>query len=205
GPKTTLWDVRGLVGFDERWLRERGVHGRPLARALAVSGRHHAIRMAGAIAGSRADRVPRRLRGRLSLAGRDTFEPVDVPASPLLEAREGTKSVDVNPGWAWEFVRRSHPSRPVASEPHDGRSEGPLTVAWIVPPWKVGSGGHTTIFRLIEQLERRGHACAIFLFDPLRREKRTAGELRREIVERFIAVRAPVFKGLDDFRGADVA
>src|SRR3954468_749225 len=52
GPKTTLWDVRGLVGHDKRWLRARGVNGRPLARKLLVSGRHHAIRMTGAIVGS---------------------------------------------------------------------------------------------------------------------------------------------------------
>jgi O-antigen biosynthesis protein len=206
GPKTTLWDVRGLVGYDKRWLRARGVTGPPLARALAVSGRHHAIRMAGAIVGSRADKVPAALRGKLSLEGRDTFEPVDVPSSPLLEGKKpGRKFVRVDPGWSWDFVRRAYPPRPIATEPHTGRASGAMTVAWIVPPWKLGSGGHTTIFRLVEQLERRGHACAIFVFDPLGREKRAAGELRREIVEDFIAVQAPVFRGLEDFTGADVA
>src|SRR3954454_17885335 len=206
GPKTTLWDVRGLVGHDKRWLRERGMTGKPLARALAVSGRHHSIRMAGAIVGSRADKVPAGLRGKLSLEGRDTFEPVDVPSSPLLATpTSGQKFVRVDPNWSWDFVRRAYPPKPVATEPHAGRASGAMTLAWIVPPWKVGSGGHTTIFRLIEQLERRGHACAVFVFDPLGREKRTAAELRREIVERFIAVQAPVFKGLEDFTGADVA
>ena len=207
GPKTTLWDVRGLVGHDKRWLRAQGLSGRPLARKLLVSGRHHSIRMAGAIVGSRADRVPPPLRRRLSLEGRDTFEPVEVPSSPLLEdgPAPGHKHLRVQPDWIWEFVRRSYPARTVHTEPHEGRADGPLTLAWIVPPWKVGSGGHTTIFRLIAQMEQRGHACAIFFFDPFDQEKRPAHELREEIVEHFIPVQAPVFRGLDDLESADVA
>ena len=46
--------------------------------------RHHAIRQAGAIVGTRADRLPRPLRRVLSLDGRDSFTPYDVPESPLL-------------------------------------------------------------------------------------------------------------------------
>src|ERR1700750_765654 len=89
--------------------------------------------------------------------------------------------------------------RPLTLETHSGRSDGPMTLAWLVPPWKVGSGGHTTIFRLIQQLEQRGHRCAIYVFDPFNYEPRTAEEIRTEIRTRFIPVDAQVFKGLNQW------
>ncbi len=207
GPKRTLWDVRGLAGADKRWLRAHGVHGTALVKPLAVSVRHHALRMAGAIVGSRADRVPGPLRRRMSLDGREGFTPYDVPASPLQHRRPGPGEVPVrfSPNWGWEFVRGSFPRREPALEPHSGYAGGPMTIAWIVPPWTVGSGGHTTIFRLIAQMEQRGHRCAIFVFDPSNKTRLRPVELRRQIRERFVPVEAEVFFGLDDFDSADVA
>ena len=200
GPKRSLWDVRGLVGADKRWLEEQGVRGRALRRPLLVSGRHHVIRTAGAVIGTRADLVPPPLRGRLSLEGRSNFVPYEVPASLL----EGSGDA-FDPDWEWDFVRRAYPRREIALEPHTGRSDGPLTVAWIVPRWRIGSGGHMTIFRLVRELERRGHRCSIHLFDPDNVEGRAGGELRREIREDFVDVEAEVFRDLSTWTGADVA
>jgi O-antigen biosynthesis protein len=200
GPRRTLMDVRGLVGADRRWLEAQGVSGRQLVPPLLVSGRHHAGRMAGSIIGTRADRLPRVLRRLLSLEGRDTFTPHDIPGG-LLERGEA----NIAPNWIWEFVRRGYPRRPLAVEPHDGHAGGPLTIAWVLPTWNVGSGGHTTIFRLVRQMEQRGHRCSIHLFDPEGRESRSGGELREEIRRDFIEVDAPVFRDLDRFSGADVA
>jgi glycosyltransferase involved in cell wall biosynthesis len=204
----TQYAIRGLVRADQRWLSAHGVRGRALVRPLAVSTRHHALRMAGAIVGSRADRLPSGVRRRLSLEGRDSFMPSDVPASPLLplpaaSGQEG-KHVQADANWPWEFIRRHYPLRPLALEPHVGRGEGPMTLAWVVPPWKVGSGGHTTIFRLIDQLERRGHRCAIYVFDPFGQDKRPGRALREEIRTRFVEIEAEVFWGLDGWIGADI-
>ena len=173
GPRQTLRDMRGLVGADRRWLRAQGVHGRALVKPLLVSGRHHAGRMAGSIIGTRADRLPAAVRRRLSLEGRETFAPHDVPGS-LLERGE----TNVDGEWEWEFVRSAYPRRPLAGEPLSGVANGPFTIAWVVPSWSVGSGGHTTIFRLIREMERRGHRCSIHLFDPDGREPRSGGQLR---------------------------
>jgi O-antigen biosynthesis protein len=200
GPRRTLNDVRGLVGADKRWLEGQGVTGSELVRPLLVSGRHHSGRMAGSIIGTRADRLPARLRRMLSLEGRSTFTPHHVPGG-ILE-RTPQKAVT---DWEWEFVLRAYPRRPVAVEDHRGHPGGPLTIAWVVPKWSVGSGGHTTIFRLVRQMEERGHRCSIHLFDPERREGRSGGQLREEIRNHFIAVDAPVFRGLSGFSGADVA
>jgi glycosyltransferase involved in cell wall biosynthesis len=200
GPKRSLWDVRGLVGADKRWLEEHGVRGSALRGPLLVSGRHHALRTAGAVIGTRADRVPSGLRRRLSLERRSDFAPYELPAS-LLDVGADT----FDPNWPWEFVRRAYPQRPLNLEPHSGRSDGPLTVAWVVPRWGIGSGGHTTIFRLVRELERRGHRCAIYLFDPDHIEGRAGGELRREIREHFVDIDAHVFRDLSAWTGADVA
>jgi glycosyltransferase involved in cell wall biosynthesis len=199
GPKTTLWDIRGLVGADKRWLEQQGVRGLDLVAPLALSARHWTIRMAGAIAGTRADRVPAPLRGRLSLERRSSFVEHDVEQSALLEDEAA-----FDPGWPWEFVRREYPQQAVRVEPRTPRRAGPLTIAWVVPPWRIGSGGHTTIFRLIRQLEQRGHSCAVYMFDPFGRDERPGHELREEVVERFIPIEAPVFAGLDDFAPCDV-
>jgi glycosyltransferase involved in cell wall biosynthesis len=173
--------------------------GPALVPPLLVSGRHHAGRMAGSIIGTRADRLPASLRRVLSLDGRASFTPQSVPGG-LLEQGTDTGGRE----WEWEFVRRAYPRRPILLEQHEGHAGGPLTIAWVVPKWSVGSGGHMTIFRLVRQMERRGHRCSIHLFDPDGLESRSGGELREEIRSRFVEVDAPVFRDLERFSGADV-
>lgn len=41
----------------------------------------------------------------------------------------------------------------------------PLTVAWVCAPPGPGSGGHTTMFRMVSALERAGHRCIVYLDD----------------------------------------
>lgn len=41
----------------------------------------------------------------------------------------------------------------------------PITVAWVSTPPAPGSGGHTTLFRMVESLERRGHRCVLYFYD----------------------------------------
>jgi WsaF, C-terminal domain/WsaF, N-terminal domain len=49
----------------------------------------------------------------------------------------------------------------------------PLSVGWICSPPGPGSGGHTTLFRMVEAVEAAGHACVLYLYD------RFHGELSR--------------------------
>ena len=209
-PYRTAMTIRGLIGHDRRWLRRQGIHGRALVRPLAVSARHHTIRQAGAIVGTRADRLPRRLRGLLSLEGRDSYTPFPIPESPLLArtTQPDARPVRHTDEWDWDFVASAYPMRTAERLPGTGDPEGPWRLAWVVPPWSIGSGGHTTIFRLIRQLELRGHVSAIFVFEsPYGRNPRRRGSvLRDEIREHFVpGLEAEVFRGLDDFDSADVA
>lgn len=49
--------------------------------------------------------------------------------------------------------------------PAPARTSGPLRIAWICTPPAPGSGGHTTLFRMVEGMERRGHRCTILLYN----------------------------------------
>ena len=209
-PYRTAQTIRGLIGHDRRWLQGHGIHGRALVRPLAVSARHHGIRQLGAILGTRADRLPRRLRGALSLEGRDSFTPYPVPESPLLRrtTQPDARPVALDAEWQWDLIRRAYPAKPAVTVAHSGDARGPWSLAWVVPPWQIGSGGHTTIFRLIRQLELRGHSNAIFVFEApyVWHPRPSAAALRRQIREHFVpGLEAEVFHGLEDFDSADVA
>jgi glycosyltransferase involved in cell wall biosynthesis len=49
---------------------------------------------------------------------------------------------------------------PLAVEPGE-----PLTIAWVCAPPAPGSGGHTTMFRLVSAFEQAGHRCILYLRD----------------------------------------
>jgi hypothetical protein len=40
-----------------------------------------------------------------------------------------------------------------------------LRIGWVCTPPAGGSGGHTTLFRMVEMAEERGHECTLFLYD----------------------------------------
>lgn len=70
GPARTLLTVQSQVRADLRSLRGRGAPRGVVARELVRSVRHWTVRAAGAAAGSRADRLPARLRRWCSLERR---------------------------------------------------------------------------------------------------------------------------------------
>ena len=82
-----------------------------------------------------------------------------------------------------------------------------LHVAFAIPPFSIGSGGHNIIFQLVLRLERMGHTCSIWLHDPFNQHarRRAGASCAATIVEHFAPVQAPVFRGFGDWYGADVA
>jgi glycosyltransferase involved in cell wall biosynthesis len=80
----------------------------------------------------------------------------------------------------------------------------PLRVAVVVPPFRRGSGGHSTIANLLRGLEARGHACSVWVEDDEGRHAGDAdvGALFREF---FGPLAGPVRLGFDGWSGADVA
>jgi glycosyltransferase involved in cell wall biosynthesis len=45
------------------------------------------------------------------------------------------------------------------------RADRPVRVGWVSTPPSAGSGGHTTMIRMMTELERQGHECVLFLYD----------------------------------------
>ena len=41
----------------------------------------------------------------------------------------------------------------------------PLSIGWLITAPGPASGGHTTIFRFVEALEKAGHRCVLFVYD----------------------------------------
>jgi glycosyltransferase involved in cell wall biosynthesis len=74
------------------------------------------------------------------------------PSSTLLDVRPAdVLAADMRVPRSWSVL------------PFDG--ESPLVVNWVTSPPSAGSGGHTTMFRLIRHLERSGNICRVYLYD----------------------------------------
>jgi glycosyltransferase involved in cell wall biosynthesis len=92
--------------------------------------------------------VSARLRTRAARAlAPDHRDELPIARADLVRAGEVAAA-----GW-----RTPAPAPPAPGEP--------LTVAWVCVPPAAGSGGHTTMFRMIAALERAGHTCIVYLQD----------------------------------------
>jgi glycosyltransferase involved in cell wall biosynthesis len=70
--------LRGALGQARRAALREGLSPARRRATLAAVSRHHVLRLAGALLGSRADRLPAGVRRRLSLEGRAGFQPLDL-------------------------------------------------------------------------------------------------------------------------------
>ena len=84
--------------------------------------------------------------------------------APQLVAAQRAPLDVAGPYAAWAALERSGP---VPLEGRGADAAGPLDLAFVVPPFRRGSGGHTTIANLVRGLERRGHACSVWVDDPM--------------------------------------
>jgi hypothetical protein len=91
-------------------------------------------------------------------------------------------------------------SLPVPDErPPRGTS---LRIGWVMVPPSGGSGGHTTLFRMVEAAERAGHTCVVYLYD---RYGGDIGEQEAVIRQWWPSLRAEVRDARDGIAGLDAA
>ncbi|MCU1507395.1 MAG: glycosyl transferase group 1 [Microbacteriaceae bacterium] len=76
----------------------------------------------------------------------------------------------------------------------------PATIGWICTPPSAGSGGHTTLFRMVAELERQGHDCILFLYD---RHGGDVDQHARVIREHWPNLRARIVDAADGIDGVD--
>jgi glycosyltransferase involved in cell wall biosynthesis len=199
-------EVRELVEGDLGWLRERGRPASERARWAGRSMLHHGGRKAFSALGSRAKRLPGRVERAISLEGRG---PAESPSAPdgVLAVPRGVQMPGSSAHTPFDEVLRVSRDGPTPLlDPLPGMAERQrLHFAVIVPPFARGSGGHGTIFTLLDRLEQMGHTCSVWVHDPLNDmgDVRSA-VLRRRVARQFAPIRAPVTKGFDGWHGADV-
>jgi GT2 family glycosyltransferase len=75
-PTRVAGQLRGALGQARREALREGMSPAQRRATLAAVGRHHVLRLVGALLGSRADRLPAVARHRLSLEGRGGFAPL---------------------------------------------------------------------------------------------------------------------------------
>jgi GT2 family glycosyltransferase len=80
-PAHLMRQLRGALGQSRRELIHEGASSARRCATLAAVGRHHVVRLAGALLGSRADRIPPQVRRGLSLERRSSFAPLDIDGS----------------------------------------------------------------------------------------------------------------------------
>jgi glycosyltransferase involved in cell wall biosynthesis len=93
------------------------------------------------------------------------------------------------------------PAAELVARAHDG----PLHVAIVIPFFREGSGGHTTIANLVRGLERLGHHCSLWIDDPGHRCAGGPAGAERNLRAWFGPFAANVHYGFGAWRGADIA
>lgn len=74
--------------------------------------------------------------------------------------------------------------------PQDRPRRGhPLRIGWVSTAPAPGSGGHTTLFRMVAALESRGHQCTLYFYD---RHGLDVAESRRSISRHWPGLRSDV-------------
>ena len=124
-----------------------------------------------------------------------------MPSLRRLAGRNRSAPVRVEAPLALLDVRREGPA-PLSGEGPARALADRLRVAFVIPSFRRGSGGHATIANLVRGLEARGHQLALFVVDQ---QGRHAEDDVEQLFSSFFGpLAAPVLKGLDGWRGADV-
>jgi glycosyltransferase involved in cell wall biosynthesis len=196
------------VADDVRWMSQRGFPVDERARWAARSVLHHVGRRVAAPLGSRAASLPKPVRGRLSLEGRD--DAAQKEAEEDLGLPLVGRHADAWGGHTGEYedVARVWRDGPVPLlDPVPGMADRErLRIAMILPQFRRGSGGHYLLLQILSRLEDRGHVCSVWVYDTMRmHESDWPGVLRYDLRQFFAPIAAPVYKGFEAWQGADVA
>jgi glycosyltransferase involved in cell wall biosynthesis len=223
------------VAADRRWMSAGDLGGARKARWTARAAVHHGGRRVFSALGSRAERLPAPVRGRLSLEGRDDrAAPAPEPDPAAGGSTDPTADGPTNPGTdgSPDHVPGVSPVPPTTHIPpkrdHDDYEDvarfwrdGPaplldpvpgmaererLRLALVIPSFRRGSGGHNTLLQIFSRLERRGHLCSVWLYDFTgQHNAEWPAVIRADIREFFAPIEGPVYKGFEEWQGADVA
>jgi len=208
GVRSSARDVSGLVRGDVRWMREQGYATGDRLRWARRSVAHHTGRKVFSALGSRSDALPGAVRRRLSYEGTGYAPDTSVVQPAALEHVPSSHHGADIPRHEYAQIASilAQGAVPLA-QPLPGMSERErLHIAFVIPPFSEGSGGHNIIFQLIYRLERAGHTCSVWIDDPFgQRRHEWPAMVRGAIRDHFADVKAPVYTDYGNWYGADVA
>lgn len=207
-PARVAADLRRRVGADRRWMEQRQWAPRRRAAWTARSLVHHASRTAAAGLATRVAQLPPAVERRVSLEGRATVPSTFTPSAPADEELipgETKGGGAAGPHFAHILQVARDGMAPLAAVLPGTSQRRRLHLAFVIPPFKRGGGGHSTIFTLLSRLEGMGHSCTVWVHDASgRMPVARPAVIRREICGWFAPVDAPVFAGFEGWHGADV-
>jgi glycosyltransferase involved in cell wall biosynthesis len=195
GVRSTVRTVRGQVADDRAWMRSEGYEPTDVRRWTARAALHHTGRKLFSALGSRAERLPAAVQRTISL-------------ERTAVARRAAAHVPAAGPVAFDAVRRfaREGAAPLLEVLAGHELDQPLHIACVIPPFSRGSGGHNSILQIMWRLEQAGHTVSYWVDDAhglmaAHRAARIRGDMR----EWFAPISGPVFKGFDEWYGADVA
>ena len=207
GLRSAVRDVRQLVGGDRRWMAEHGYSPAERARWTGEALVHHGARKVFSALGSRAGSLPPALQRRLSLEGSVAERPAAAATAVAPPTRAAVHVPRQRASNEYDLITRVlHDGGPPLRTPVPGMSDRAcLHLAFVIPPFGIGSGGHNIIFQLVDQLERRGHTCSIWVHDPFEeRASEWPAVMRRTWSRTSRPSARPCTRGSTHWRGADV-
>ena len=82
---------------------------------------------------------------------------------------------------------------------HNNSAAKEITLNWLIPDFSIGAGGHMTIFRIINQLEKHDIKNNIFICGPLIHRKKVS-QFKQAINNHFLPLNADIFIGTDNLK-----
>lgn len=130
-----------------------------------------------------------------------------VEFGPAETMRRGSRKLARRAGAALDWEELDFPLRSedivesVVAPQGTPRRGGPLRIGWVCSPPSAGSGGHTTLFRMVTAMEGRGHDCALLLYD---RDSDDVSRHEPVIRQAWPDMKARVASATGDLSGFDV-
>lgn len=100
----------------------------------------------------------------------------------------------------WDFIVNRE-EIPFSREDYRKQKDAPRVINWIVPEFEKGSGGHTTIFRFVSALERRGIHNRIYVYRPVKLTQESLEELLKNHFQ-LLDQRVESFCGVENIKFA---
>lgn len=117
-----------------------------------------------------------------------------------LGLKQKYSSIDSDKPFMYEFILKSIDNANYQQTKINLKNKTPI-INWIIPDFGIGSGGHTTIFRIIQYLEKKGYKNNIYMFGPL---KYNNSKIIKETINNyFLKINADVFIGVENMMDSD--